>query len=110
MFENPKKFFARELLLFLITIILLIIIVVLTGMGNTGIIIAALLAAINGFAVLFMFVLSFIFLVKAVREKGNQDIGMHIVNFVLSFFFAIGYILFYVGVILIAMIPIISLL
>lgn len=105
MFEKPKRFFVRQLLAILMTFILLVVIVALTGGGNTGIIFAGILSAINAFLLFFLLVIASSNLIRSLRDKENVQRGMHTVNFILSLLAAGGYLLFYLTVVVLALIP-----
>ena len=108
MFDNPKKFFVRQLLLLMITFIMIVVIVALTSGGNTGIIIGAVLAAVNAFFIFFMFMISINYFIKSLRTKDDVNRGMHVLNFVLSLLFSVGYFIFYMAVVAISFLPLIS--
>ena len=96
MYENPKRFFTRFLILTIMAIFVVVITVAVSSAGTVGIIIGAVLAAITAFFLIGMLVIAIIHFVKYMFDRSkHNNMVMHLVNVVFALFVNVGFLLFY---------------
>lgn len=101
MYQDPKRFFTRELLLMLAAFGGIVLLAVFSNAGSIAIIIALLINAIIMIALFVMFILSIVFLFKRIADKDiKQSPIMYFVNIVFSFLIFTGFVVFYLVLII----------
>lgn len=99
MYENPRKFFIRFLLVTVCTIVMVAISFGLLNAGTFGIILSAIIVAISAFLLIAMFVLALMNFIRYLFDKKQKKhFIMHFINVVFSFAIVSIFILFYLTI------------
>ncbi|GEM_PF-2330762 len=97
MYQEPRRFFARELLLLIIGFITIAVTAALTGAGGAMIVVAIVLNVALVLIYLVMFLIAVVHFFKFLGDKENQHTPiMYIVNPIFAFVVLGGFLLFYI--------------
>jgi len=96
MYQNPKRFFTREMLLMIGGFVGIVLLAIFSGMGGIAIIFGLLISALIVLTMLVMFVISIIYVLKFIGDNDNKQTAiMYLVNIVFSFLVLAGFTVFY---------------
>ena len=105
MYKNPKRLFVFILLAVIVTVINIVFSLLIAGLGDVGLVIALILIVLNALTLIFLFVYSFISLIRYIADKEKKHLGLHIFNFLFSIVAVVIFIVLYLTLMILVLIP-----